>query len=422
MDPSDYEDLRQELSEDPLRGRSFNSALQKKILDTASQSARPQRQKRFPLAWAGGAFAMMAVFAIILFSGNIGTPMDPLNKTGSSNMANQAAMDTANDNNYEEPLLQTAVLIGLRTDHPATETSHAYSDYRTVLIAPEDGQVVEASQGEGILMPYNQDFWMIEPVVEKNQGKEVQILSAAPAKRQDTEATVTNTEVDLPASETDLPTSDEPVIVSEKLLFAGNRDVAIEQEALSADHAEPLKLFWVKHIDQLTANRNTQPLLESHVPLSEIFPVPGQDTIVPSLGDLEDSPSNWTIVRKPGRWTAQQVDYNDNQTSYEVRDLLQPLPREVVSYDKLSVAWEEIWQREPEAVDAYSSPNKDLVAIVKEEGIAFYLNSTRLSNQPSLSLEFQPGESIVMVQWAASEGSPERWKQLTRDYLNPGVE
>ncbi|MFS0724785.1 hypothetical protein [Paenibacillus sp. 1P07SE] len=420
MDPSDYEDLRQELSEGPLRGRSFQPALQKKILKAASQSARPQRQNRFPFAWAGGALAMVAVFAIILFSGHMGTPAELLQKTGSSDSANQAAMDSSTESNFEEPLLQTAVLIGLRTDHPATEASHAYSDYRTILVAPEDGKIVEASQGEGILMPYNQDFWMIEPVVEKNLGKEVQILSAGPARRPDAGPLAGKDEEDTAEAETADQSGSEPVIVSEKLLFAGNRDVAIEQEAMTEDSSDPMRLHWVKHIDQLSGNRSagTQPLLETHVPLGEIFPGTAEATAETELEDPE-APSNWTIVRKPGRWTAQQVEYNSDHTAYEMRDLLQPLPREVVSHDKLSVAWEEIWQREPEALDAYSSPNKDLVAIVKEEGIVFYLNSTRLGNQPALSLDFQSGESIVMVQWAAAEGSPERWKKLTRDYLNP---
>ncbi|MBD2845578.1 hypothetical protein IDH44_10285 [Paenibacillus sp. IB182496] len=468
MDPSDNE-LR-ELRSGPLAHHGFDERLQQRILERAEDSG-PRGTRHYRLPRIAGACAALAVLVVALLYGLDGfTPGEPaplaFDQTDAPKSGQGATILEADTSGAS---FQSAVLVGLRADHPAEGGRTAYSEYRTVLVAPDDsGELSRAAEGGGILMPYKTEFWRIEEQTAAVKDKEVQILSAAPAAprgasislerrelvaatedasakekavdamdaaRQSAERTsaaivesgsgVTRTGhtdrvVRIAAStedavEADAPASVEsaPVIVSEKLLFAGNLNVAIEQRV--ADPSDPAAAesaatyLWVKQVDQFAGSRElgADPAGEPHVAIAEVFPDLAED-------DGRDAYyGNWTIARNPGRWIARRA-LTDAEASggagYRLQDVLQPLPSGVVAHDKLAVAWEEIWQREPDASDAFSSPAADTVMVVTDGRLAFYLNGEGLAYEPALELELQDDETVVMAQWARMN-YVEKWRE-----------
>ncbi|GGG25275.1 hypothetical protein [Paenibacillus abyssi] len=418
MNPSD-KDLRRELESEPFVRNGFDHKLQRKILEQAGRIDQPRR-RGLQLIWAGGALSIALLFTIFMMYGLDGQRAGETSlATQTLPSAKQAAPDFVGAG--DDAAFHSALLIGLRTDYPAQAAKAAYSTYRTLLIAPEDGKLITAAEGEGILMPYKMDFWRIEPVSSTKQGKEVQILSASSAS----EGSSGKSSSKSGTPSTSAQNITEPLLVSEKLLFAGNRNLAVEQKvSTAAESGEMTKTYvWVKQIEQLSGNRQTSynPALEPHVSLQEIFP---SQAVEGSNHNNASLYSNWTIIRKPGRWVAQEAVWNassSNPDQFTLKDLLLPLPKEVAVHDTLAVAWEEIWQRQPNAVDAYSSPSADTVVVLTDKVISFYLNGIGLALDPALVVELEPAESVIMVQWATGH-YVERWKQQGQKLLVPQVE
>lgn len=93
-----------------------------------------------------------------------------------------------------------------------------------------------------------------------------------------------------------------------------------------------------------------------------------------------------------------------------------------MSHDTLAVSWNEIRRVRPDARDAFSSPEQDIVAVVYGENIGFYLlepdtsGDPKIISKPVLELELDSHESIVMVQWAVGN-YVEEWKKKTKKWL-----
>ncbi|MDG0813063.1 hypothetical protein [Cohnella rhizosphaerae] len=221
MEPND-KDLKQQLSRGPLIKHGFDARLVARIEEAIE---RPDR-RRHPLlrfGWHGAGLAAMAV--LLLFAGLWHWSFGSGGPAGTINL--QRAGQTAGT---DAPLfadadaeLHSALLLGLRAD-PKSEDGSVVSSYRTLFIAPEDGQFELSAQGDGIVMPYGQNFWKIE-AVSSDAG------SPAPAQKL-IAYPVTGKE----AAKTDVgalrETSAAPL--AERLLFVGNKYVSVEQNPSDA--------------------------------------------------------------------------------------------------------------------------------------------------------------------------------------------
>ncbi|RXZ79982.1 hypothetical protein EBB07_20725 [Paenibacillaceae bacterium] len=438
MEPSDN-DLRRDLARGPLKHGGFNDELKYNILQMADHGGPAKRQNwRAICSWSGAA-AVLVLLTVFLING---LPRHPLQGhvkdqfAANHNTSNAGAFTSVLD---PDAAFRSALLVGLRTDHEGGGSEPAHSDYRTILVAADEGHLTTMKEGDGILLPFGQDFWMIEPVKGNKQGKEVSILSAYPAadgKPSDPPALLLQEQADArektaldfkQLEEAPLPTSDardeeqKPLLINEKLTFAGNQFVAVEQtvatDATEAEQSVEQQFLWVKQIEMLKGRTSLDfdVQQEAHVSLEDVML-----QSVNSESRYTSYHDNWTIIRKPGRWVGQEAVLDilsSNKLNFELKDLLTALPKSVASFDRLSVPWEEIWQRQPEATDAFSSSAEDIVAIVANSKLHFYLNGGGLSESPSLEIELKPNESIVMMQWAGAPLYVERWKTEAKDLL-----
>lgn len=416
MQPSDKDELKP-LEAPPLKHHGFDQALQEKILRRITELGeqplrRPRRWLRAP--FLGGA-AVIALALFLLYMNGLpdagpdqtGTPLADLPPQESN-----ARVTHDGSVPEQQAAFKSALLIGLRADYEGDAAHYPYSEYRTVLVAPDSGELKEISSGEGILMPYKMGFWEIVTEEKQHAGKEVQILSAAPADKE--LADKQHTAVSSGASDqtTDAQHPQQDALTAEKLSFAGNRYVAVEQQVengTAGNKATGLQTYvWVKNIEQLATNRTLAftAAAEPNIPLTEFFPadrISGLNT------------RQWTLVRKPGRWTAQALV--EGAVGLQLRELAAAPPEQVASFDQLSAPWEEIWEREPQASDAYSSPAGETVAVVTADAVTFYLNGSALADKPALTIKLKNTESIVMMQWATGS-YVERWKNEAGELLS----
>lgn len=387
----DDKELREQLARGPLAGKGFDEALRRRIHEEIDNPRRRTRRLWAPWARLGGAFAV--VFAVlagawIWLAQSNGVSNELMQGELMKDASPAASAETATTT--EPP--RSVMLIGLREDDAPSGLT---STYRSVLVAPEDGELRVNASLSGIYMPYKMKFYRID-AVGYSLGKGTQTIASVPAGEA------------FPAS----ISTDPAYRTNEKLLFAGNKFVSLMQTKTKADTGESTSRIWVKDIEQLspTLRKSTAKSAdEPHYELNQLVLM--SSTIA----------NEWTIARQAGHWvgivpgTAESAD--QLLTSIAETPAIGPqLPTEVVSYDKLWLSWDEIRAREPAAIDAYTSPTEDLLAVQTLDAIRIFAYRMKESDMKPLTIPLKDNESIVMVQWA-QDGYVDDWKQMLGQWI-----
>lgn len=133
---------------------------------------------------------------------------------------------------------------------------------------------------------------------------------------------------------------------------------------------------------------------------------------------------NLSLKRKAGKWEVvvplyELYQHNGNGsrgrgvTEYIETDI--KLPKSIASYDTLCIDWENIKKKLPEAKDAVSSPNNDMLAVLTPSKLLIFTNPQNGINKPSLSIDVDSNESIILNQWAVGE-YVDKWNKLISNY------
>jgi hypothetical protein len=112
---------------------------------------------------------------------------------------------------------------------------------------------------------------------------------------------------------------------------------------------------------------------------------------------------NYSLFRKAGHWLFRgrfnyKLDGTYKSSDFNINIIP---PSELVFYDDLWVTWKQIKDRVPEAIDAYTSPNKDIAVIVTKDKVLIYeINMGILGETPMKKVALKNGESVIMAEWA----------------------
>lgn len=392
----DDKELFEQLERGPLARNGFDERLRGRIMEEIERPGIRRKPRIAPFARIGAAFAM--AFAVLVGvwiwqsnDGGTGMRMED-NKMQSASPSPSAAIEMTT----EPP--RSVMLIGLRKDVPEGQSGGQSSTYRSILVAPEAGKLTVDASLDGIYMPYKQKFYRVDAVGD-SLGKGGQMIASVPAGQAKPSSIAAD-----PAYRT-----------NEKLLFAGNKYVSLLQTKTAADSGETTSHVWVKDITQLEpALRETSASAgeEPHYPLSQLVTAAG------------DSADEWTIAREAGEWVGKVPAASANELNpaaalasiAETKKIAEQLPPDVASYDTLWLSWDDIRAREPAAIDAFTSPTQDLLAVRTEDAIRVSAYRMKESDMRSLDIPLQDGESVVMVQWA-QDNYVVTWKTMLRQWI-----
>ncbi|MNQ89724.1 hypothetical protein D3C85_1050400 [compost metagenome] len=289
-----------------------------------------------------------------------------------------------------------------------------------MLIAPVRGQLEKTSEGTGILMPYKQNFWKIDSLTQTTKKGETRYLSAHLA--------------DQPVkSERIVDTEDQEFNRVETLLFAGNQYLSIAESEAAWNGNAPYQAdrIWVRTLPQLKEARTLQfykkPVDKNHVSLMDVFGT-SLTTELASMSRVGDnafgevSGQSWTVKREPGRWVGKVAETpkagSSRPDSYVLRDFPRDLPDKVVNHDDICCSWSNMKSSWPQATDALTSPLNDMLVIFEGDKLKFYSYGQAPGSIPQLTLDLQPGEQLVMAQWATDHYVQE-WIDKVGRYLPP---
>lgn len=451
MDQNDR-DWEKELSASPLQGRGFDDRLRRRIEE---QLDRKQKQGRRWIWPAAGFCGVLGLSLFVLLANPLGWGMEQKLETAAAvHSAAQPLPVPGPEETAASIQVKTGVLIGLRQDYAISTQNgelgkQASSSYRTLMLAPVNGQVSVAAEGSGILVPFGMKFWKIDAITYSTDTDKIHYLTVHPADKE-------------PQAHTFIDNREEKVLHSEKLLFAGNQylSVAEEEKVLVGDRSASASTVWVRKLNQmperpailLGSGGLTTPA-ESNVSIEDIFgegasqvlaglslPAAGKQrevqvssgssaSLTPSSTEIRPSIDNynWAITRQPGRWVAQVARPStpvadtaleaELSANYSLVDYPAALPETVTSHDKVSGTWGQIKALQPGATDLLFSPLEDLLIVRTDKELVLYAPGANIENsKPLLNVELGPGEQLVSAQWATGSYVPD-WIAKARKYL-----
>lgn len=92
------------------------------------------------------------------------------------------------------------------------------------------------------------------------------------------------------------------------------------------------------------------------------------------------------------------------------------LPETITSHDALCKGWEEIIQKYPDAKDALSSPEKDMLLILTQGQLLVFIDLESGIDTPALAIDVEQSEGIILNQWAIGE-NVRKWDAALKKYL-----
>lgn len=265
--------------------------------------------------------------------------------------------------------------------------------YKTIWVAADNKKLHPFLIRNDIYFPRKSGFWELRVKKGLNQGENGMELSAHNVA-----------EKDLAAAKDEIPAPRESSI-SESIVidYVGNDYVAITNNTGGTARLQVLPVdklsspIGIKVSDLLGAaglktyqNAREQALQTLRSP--EINGI-----------DADINEDNFGLTRKKGHWQLQgRVNYQSNNIHETLAFNINIMPpANIIFYDRLYPGWQSIKDRVPNALDAFTSPNKDIAVVRTKNKLYFFgINGGQLDKVLLGEIALEEGTMIIMAEWA----------------------
>ncbi len=294
---------------------------------------------------------------------------------------------------------RTGVLVGLCSPESGRNNKAGNTNnYRTLWIAATDKKLHPILNTQGILFPRRSGFWRMETKRTEAAGYIEDFIIAHPVAMEQNED---KRSIPVEPSKQEAGTGG----VTRRIRYVGNDYVSIESKY--ADTSE--SVLQVLPIDSLPGIKEVK-LSDLYGEAGISFMEEGRREAVELLeaegGSLTRNmiqSESFGLERKMGHWFFKgRINYRKGTEVYSSDYNINVIPSaELIFYDELSVPWTEVKDKVPEAVDVFSSPNRDIALVItKTELVIFDINNGKLGNQPLGKVPLKAGEAVIMAEWA----------------------
>ena len=306
----------------------------------------------------------------------------------------------------------SSLLIGLKSlDLDERYEKKEKWNYRTILIRSYDEEVVGLYEMEDIFLPRKTGFWKVNVHREENDDKVNDKILAYPLKKNK----------DLDRQDTDKTDKGEEKEVEENtlknILYVGNDYISIEKVNYLNKGERLLELYLIDNIGK-----------GNPIKISDVAGEAGQTSFLDegnkviltednkyrySSIDLRPNEESFGLFRRNGHWIYKgRVNFiQDGNYSYKNFNIRAIPSKEVVHYDELSIPWNAIKSRVPEAIDAFTSPAEDIAVVVTHNSMMIYpIDGGGIGYEPIAKIKLEAAEKIIMAEWAVGR-YPVMWEE-----------
>lgn len=319
-------------------------------------------------------------------------------------VSDEADIMLGSSNSTEQNLIRnrnqsaSGVLLGLRIPG---ETGSAY---RTLWVAADRGKMHPVLMSESLFFPRTSGFWELDARNIFTEGMRGSLLSArnvaiSALKAENGDAAETDAAADVETDEeVDVIDSSEKTIT-----YIGNDYIVVEK------NDEGVRRLMVLPVDNLSSS--------TEIKFSDLLGDKGLDSLLTAREKAVDAlrsngirlfernrfDTNFGLKRTNGHWTlVGRINYQSEgklaHTDYDIK--IVP-PVSLVSYDTLVLSWPKIKDRVPDALDAFTSPSKDIALVQTKNKLTIYkIGAEQLSENPLAEIDIPEDATVIMAEWA----------------------
>ncbi len=276
----------------------------------------------------------------------------------------------------------SGIFIGLKIP-----SQHDYI-YKTVWVAADNKKLHPVLSKNDIYFPRKSGFWELQV----KQGNNREALSAHNMAEKDLAAT-------KKASAKTVSSGSESIVID----YIGNDYVAIENNTGGITRLQVLPVdnlsspIGIK-VSDLLGPAGLKAYQGAREQAVQTLHSQGITSINADINE-----DNYGLTRQNGHWYLQgRVNYYGNNAPGTMEFKIKFLPpANLVCYDALYPGWQSIKDRVPNALDAVTSPNRD-IAVVKTKSrlYIFGINGEQLNSIPLGEIALDEGATIIMAEWA----------------------
>lgn len=329
-----------------------------------------------------------------------------------------AAQDTLEPSKSGKPGT-SGVLLGLKTPVKVDGQEQRTSNftYRTLWLAASNKGLHPVLEGKDIFFPRQSGFWKLKVRRVEEGARAEDLLLAYDVSTKDPEEAL---------ALDSLYWLNRDGFLARSLSFVGNDFVSFEidgggafsdsgqswfDNSLQVNPMDNLATRQGIKLSDLAGDKGAQAFSNARSPV--LRTLVKQDDVEVGAGGQEQ---NLGLVRKNGHWFFQgRISYRKSgRPGYLDFNINLVPPAKLVSFDTLYLSWQNIKDRVPDAVDAFTSPNRDLAIVATKARLYLYtINKGRLESEPLTKLDLNEGETVVMSEWATGF-YVDNWEQSFR--------
>jgi len=265
--------------------------------------------------------------------------------------------------------------------------------YKTIWVAADDKKLRPVLSRNNIFFPRRSGFWELQVRSGLNKGEIAAQLSARNVAAKDSAAVKDKVFLKQAQATTN------PKVID----YIGNDYVAIENNIAGTNKLQVLPVdnlssqIGIKVSDLL----GDQGLTAYRSAREQALRTLHDEGIAAADDDMSED--NFGLTRKNGHWHLQgRINYQSNGAPgiREFNINFIP-PASLILYDTLYLSWQNIKDRVPNALDAFTSPNKDIALIeTKNKLYIFGISGEQLDSAPLGEMELKEGTTVIMAEWA----------------------
>lgn len=290
--------------------------------------------------------------------------------------------------------LNSGLLLGIKTHSTEEKSGIDKWDYKTIWIKSNNRTLGDIYEMDSLLVPRKKGFYLVD-VIRKDIGDVINDNLKSTPKGKAHEDFLGQTALSF-SDYKEARLINYPSILKH-ILYIGNDYVSTEEIYLETGK----KKLRVYPIDYLEDNRSTKiSNLIGEEDLNMFYQSAKEAIKVDTNQILEEE--SFGLQRRNGYWVMMgRVNFkNENQEFFKDFQIKTASPKALVHYDELVIPWNIIKARIPEAIDAFTSPNEDIIIIITRNDILIYpiVENDILLNELG-KIKLNNNDTIIMAEW-----------------------
>jgi hypothetical protein len=306
--------------------------------------------------------------------------------------------------------LNSGILLGIKTQSFDEENELPMWNYKTYWIQMDDRVLTDIYQLDDLLVPRKNGFWMIKQIRSKTVVTVTDEVTATPLfKFKDLDEFIQDRSFnpDEKISSFNLAIERAVPSILKNIIFVGNDYISIENIDMDRGERRTLQVYALDNLSEKKPIKLSDLVGEAGVGLF----LEGAKNVISVVGEVIPNEENVGLARRNGYWTLKgRVNYRDKESElFREFNIKAIPPKEMVSYDELSIPFDAVRLAVPDVIDVFSSPNNDFIVVITTSSIVIYsIEGYDLNLAPLARIEFPNDSSVVMSEWS-TDRYPDIW-------------